>query len=161
MADLFGEWVPDEWIQEVFAACEKAPQHKYLFLTKNADRYMRIINEGIITVQDNYWFGTTATTPDGDVYKRNQGINTFASIEPILQKFNGCKDLSLLPDWVIIGAETGNRKGKVIPEKAWIDNIVTGCKEACVPVFMKESLRALMGDDFIQQWPEGLEVEVK
>ena len=26
MADLFGKWVPDEWIQEVFAACEKAPQ---------------------------------------------------------------------------------------------------------------------------------------
>lgn len=21
MADLFGEWVPDEWIEEVFAAC--------------------------------------------------------------------------------------------------------------------------------------------
>lgn len=35
MADLFGEWVSDEWIKEVFAACEKAPQHNYLFLTKN------------------------------------------------------------------------------------------------------------------------------
>lgn len=34
MADLFGNWVPDNWIEEVFAACEKAPQHRYLFLTK-------------------------------------------------------------------------------------------------------------------------------
>lgn len=34
MADLFGEWVPDEWIAEVFMACEAAPQHRYLFLTK-------------------------------------------------------------------------------------------------------------------------------
>ena len=24
-------------------------------------------------------------------------------------------------DWVIIGAETGNRKGKVVPKKEWID----------------------------------------
>ena len=32
MADLFGAWVPDEWIKAVFDACEKAPQHRYLFL---------------------------------------------------------------------------------------------------------------------------------
>lgn len=34
MADLFGSWVPDSWIEEVFAACDKAPQHNYIFLTK-------------------------------------------------------------------------------------------------------------------------------
>ena len=28
MGDLFGEWVPDEWIQEVFKVCEAAPQHQ-------------------------------------------------------------------------------------------------------------------------------------
>ena len=38
MADLFGEWVPDEWIDEVFKVCEEAPQHTYLFLTKNPSR---------------------------------------------------------------------------------------------------------------------------
>ena len=27
MADLFGDWIPDEWIQAVFKACEAAPQH--------------------------------------------------------------------------------------------------------------------------------------
>lgn len=31
MADMFGDWVPDEWIKEVFDACAKAPQHRYLF----------------------------------------------------------------------------------------------------------------------------------
>lgn len=154
MADLFGDWVPDEWIQEVFKACEKAPQHQYLFLTKNYNRYMQIINSGLITVRDNYWFGTTITTPQGEVYRRGDGINTFVSIEPILERFNGCRDLSLLPDWVIIGAETGNRKGKVIPEKRWVDNIVTACKEADIPVFMKNSLKGIMGVDFIQEWPE-------
>lgn len=154
MADLFEDWVPDEWIEEVFKACEKAPQHQYLFLTKNYNRYMQIINSGLITVRDNYWFGTTITTPQGEVYRRGDGINTFVSIEPILERFNGCRDLSLLPDWVIIGAETGNRKGKVIPEKRWVDNIVTACKEADIPVFMKNSLKEIMGDDFIQEWPE-------
>jgi len=31
MGDLFGKWVPDEWIEAVFDACEKAPQHTYFF----------------------------------------------------------------------------------------------------------------------------------
>ena len=31
MADLFGEWVPDEWIEEVMNACLLSPQHRYLF----------------------------------------------------------------------------------------------------------------------------------
>ena len=33
MCDLFGSWIPDSWIQEVFAACVAAPQHKYIFLS--------------------------------------------------------------------------------------------------------------------------------
>jgi hypothetical protein len=60
-----------------------------------------------------------------------------------------------MPDWVIVGAETGNRKGRVIPEKKWIDDILATCVRANVPIFMKESLRELMGDDFIQMYPWG------
>ena len=32
--DLFGDLVPDEWIETVFAACEKSPQHRYIFWQK-------------------------------------------------------------------------------------------------------------------------------
>ena len=35
MADIFGEWIPDSWIEDVLYACAKHPQHNYLFLTKN------------------------------------------------------------------------------------------------------------------------------
>lgn len=48
MADLFGDWVPDEWIKQVFEACEAAPQHRFLFLTKNPTRFGRI-NGGTIS----------------------------------------------------------------------------------------------------------------
>ena len=48
MADLFGDWVPDEWIAEVFQACEAAPQHRYLFLTKNPARYDALIDAGVL-----------------------------------------------------------------------------------------------------------------
>lgn len=46
MGDLFGEWVPDIWIEDVFAACKRAPQHTYLFLTKNPQRYLDMATPG-------------------------------------------------------------------------------------------------------------------
>ena len=33
MADMFGEWVPDEWIEKVFAACKEAPGHRSVSYT--------------------------------------------------------------------------------------------------------------------------------
>jgi len=45
MGDLFGDWVPDEWIEKVFDACLESPQHRYLFLTKNPKRYIKILSK--------------------------------------------------------------------------------------------------------------------
>ena len=39
MADLFGEWVPDEWIHKVLKIVKQCPQHVFQFLTKNSSRY--------------------------------------------------------------------------------------------------------------------------
>lgn len=153
MADLFGEWVPDEWIEQVFAACEAAPQHRYLFLTKNPARYVDLYTRAILPVGKQYWYGATVTSADMPFfYSRMPDDNphTFASIEPIMCQLPRAKEL---PEWIIIGAETGNRKGKVIPEKAWVDGIASQARERMVPVFMKESLRDLMGSDFRQEFP--------
>ena len=38
MTDLFGEWVPDEWIDQVFAIMALTPQHTYQILTKRPER---------------------------------------------------------------------------------------------------------------------------
>jgi len=51
---------------------------------------------------------------------------------------------------IIIGAETGSRKGKVIPKKEWIDSLVKQADRFGVKVFMKNSLRGIMGADFRQ-----------
>lgn len=64
MADLFGHWVPDSWIEEVFSACAKAPQHNYLFLTKNPERFVDLQNNGKLIVADNMWYGASATNED-------------------------------------------------------------------------------------------------
>ena len=157
MADLFGKWVPDEWIEAVINACIAAPQHRYLFLSKNPARYMHLIANGIIPEnQPNFWFGSTATIPEMEFFWCDE-VNTFVSIEPILAPFEDLTDEGIDPasktNWIIVGAETGNRKNKVIPQKSWIDEIVSAAKKAGTPVFMKESLREIMGDDFRQEFP--------
>lgn len=158
MADMWGNWVPDRWITEVLSTCVKAPQHNYLFLTKNPKRYVDFFERGELPGGDNFWYGTTVNTPN-TLYAYLGGFtithHTFLSIEPILEDF-GEFGGGGLADWVIVGAETGNRKGKVIPQKEWIDNIVKICREHNTPVFMKESLRGLMGCDFIQEFPKEL-----
>lgn len=150
MADLFGEWVPDSWIEEVFEACDKAPQHNYLFLTKNPARYDYLHRKGILRKNKNMWYGYSLTT-DKSYYWQCSQYNIFASIEPLLEP------MPVPPcDWVIIGAETGNRKGKVKPEREWIEEIVKKCWGMPIPIFMKSSLTKIWGEPLIQELPQKL-----
>lgn len=144
MADLFGEWVPDEWIEDVFAACEKAPHHRYLFLTKNPERYIALASEGRLPQKDNMWYGTTVTDPDMQFFWADD-YNTFLSIEPLLSRFPANDNVPHVK-WIIIGAESGNRTGKIVPKKEWVDEI---CKTAgaSVSVFFKDSLIPIVGEE--------------
>lgn len=147
MADLFGSWVPDSWIEEVFTACEKAPQNRYLFLTKNPKRYIDLARSGKLPAKDNMWYGTTATEP-GENFFLGEDYHTFVSIEPILRDYN--KEIADICDafqWVIVGAETGNRKGKIIPEQEWIESIEKMCESKEIPLFEKDSLIPIIGEE--------------
>lgn len=178
MADLFGEWVPDEWIAEVFKACDAAPWHRYLFLTKNPKRlcimacatkvflwnvdhrdsqvhprtteYAEVMH---LPIRDNWWFGSTIDNSKATCFRDGRTWNTFTSIEPLTEHLNMGIGSFGNSKWTIIGAETGNRKGKIVPKREWVENIVEAAQITGVKVFMKESLRSLMGDDFRQEFP--------
>ena len=150
MADLFGEWVPDSWINEVFKACEKAPHHNYLFLTKNPKRYEELGEKGMLPDSHNMWFGFSQTETINKSLYIPAG-NIFVSVEPILKETRPC-----LTDWVIVGAETGRRKDKVIPKREWIEQIVEDCRKYGIPVFMKSSLADIWGEPLIQEFPKEL-----
>ena len=164
MADLFGDWVPDEWIEQVFKACEAAPQHRYMFLTKNPARFKQLRKNGV-KLPNGCWIGTSVTrdAEQADQYTGRTGYLSenwdttaqwFVSVEPILERMSrGSIENLTAMNWVIVGAETGNRKGKVVPRKEWIDEIAAECKRCRTPIFMKDSLRGLMGADFKQEFP--------
>lgn len=152
MADLFGEWVPQEWIQAVFQACQLAPQHKYLFLTKNPARYLSLGKQGLLSSHDNFWYGTTITNPEQSFFF-SRSHKTFVSVEPIHEAFKDGKFDGTTVGWVIVGAETGKRTGKVVPKKTWIDGLAYECSKEGIPIYMKGSLTEIMGENLRQEYP--------
>ncbi len=160
MGDLFGEWVPDIWIEDVFAACKRAPQHTYLFLTKNPKRYIELARYGKlpeVPQYKNFWYGTTITTPDMPFFFCEEA-NIFLSIEPLLAPFRKEDYIDALDDvgWIIIGAMTGPGSRDHQPKREWVEDIVKTAREAGVPVFMKKNLAPVWGDDLIQEFPAGM-----
>lgn len=173
MGDLFGDWIPIGWIQEVFTACRRAPQHRYLFLTKNPSRYKNLnryvylptYEETDIEKSEPHIMLGASATNNAQMKAAFDSDADWVSIEPIHESllsewftsFIGSKDgpgiWAPRWKWVVIGAETGNRQDKIIPKKEWVQEIADICMQEGTPVFMKESLRDLMGDEFRQEFP--------
>lgn len=153
MSDI-ADW-EDEWIEQTFLAMNENKQHNYLFLTKRLKGYKDI------EYTNNIWLGNTITKQSDFIKEYGRPLNAkrFYSIEPILEPIR--LPLNNIPkrnvEWVIIGAETGNRKNKVVPKKEWIDDIVKQCRELEIPVFMKDSLIPIVGEEnMLREFPEGL-----
>lgn len=139
MADLFGNWVPDKWIDYVMESCKVAPWHTYIFLTKNPARYLRLPASHF---KGNKWFGTTITTQN-DYHKIMTirslpgWINTFISFEPLLGPID--TELETVSQ-VIIGAQTNPFKE---PYHFWISEIIDTADKSGVKVFCKDSLAGI------------------
>lgn len=161
MGDLFGEWVPDSWIETVFEAAEKAPQHTYLFLTKNPSRYLEMALAHKLPDRENFWYGTTITGPENPFFGV-PGYKTFLSIEPLLEPFRKEGEDGMNPfyltsiGWVIVGAMTGPGSKHNQPERQWIENIMDAAAGAGIPVFLKDSLRPIWGEELVQAYPAGM-----
>ena len=102
MGDLWGRWVPREWIEQVLAVVERSPDATFLMLTKNPLRYMEFVRQfppNIIlgaTIESNLPYPAITDAPDPG--SRAWALacipwnRKFVSIEPILDF-----DLNVLP----------------------------------------------------------------
>lgn len=147
MGDLFGAWVPDEWIEQVFKACQQAPQHTYLFLTKNPYRYMQLHLQGKLPQNSNFWYGTTLTGQGKLPFNCLDFRQTFVSIEPLLGDMSAKFPFTNI-QWAIVGAQTG--PGATKPKPEWVERIIDQCRGAGVPLFLKDNL---MWHEKIQEFP--------
>lgn len=101
---------------------------------------------GTLPLDENMWYGSSYTNKGMKCQCDPNVGNWFLSIEPLLEDLGDMHWEYNRPKWVIIGAETGRRKGKITPYYEWVENIVNQCRHYGIPVFMKDSLISIIGE---------------
>jgi len=155
MCDMFGEWISTEWIKAIFDECKAHPQHVYMFLTQNPERYVELGQAGLLPEGDNFWFGTT-TSSEESKYFWSLNCNTFVSIEPILGEFGKLGERWMPPNWVIVGPMNGRTAAKHRPKREWIASLEADCKKEGIPLFMKKELARTWDGALIKEYPENM-----
>ena len=182
MGDLFGEWVPADWVEDVLLTIWARPQHTFLLLTKNPSRYAEF------DLPPNAWAGTSVENQAAaekripELLKAKVSVR-WLSVEPLLgpvdltdylpcQHCGGsglepeggpywhpeytCRECDGPPydavNWVVVGAQTG--PGAVIPRLEWLTSIVGQCEDAGVPLFVKGKIASVVSETPLRQYPK-------
>lgn len=144
MADLFGKWVPNAWIESVFKACLESPEWEYLFLTKWPARYSKM------PLIEKAWYGASIIQQsdvkrvESDMQKiESDDVVKWISLEPMLGPIK-FEDISWC-NLVVIGAQTSTNQPDGFvpafsPDFEWVYDVVEQCKSFCVPYYLKENL---------------------
>lgn len=137
MSDLFHKGVPDSYIEQVFDAIQRCPQHTFQVLTKRADRLAAFFKQR--TVPANAWIGVSVEdvkygVPRIDCLRRVDARIRFLSVEPLLEDV-GNLDLTDI-HWVIVGGESGPKARPMKLE--WVESIRQQCEEQDVQFFFKQ-----------------------
>lgn len=148
MADLFGAWVPQDWIDQVVRATKENEQWEYLYLTKFPQRYDRL------DLPSTGWIGASIDTqqrlkPTMAAMQKVSGVKVkWLSLEPLLEPlhFDSLEGI----DWIVIGAQSQNigQNESFAPHFEWVMDIVTTAKRDGCKVWLKTNLLGRTDGDF-------------
>lgn len=135
MADLFGKWVPQEWIDAVLQEVRDNQQWKFLFLTKFPQRLAEI------EWPENAWVGTTVDKQYrvSIAEKAFRGVKAgkkWLSCEPLLEplKFGSLE----MFDWVVIGGASRSTQTEASwPDFEWVVDLYNQARAAGCKVYFK------------------------
>jgi ParB/RepB/Spo0J family partition protein len=138
MADLFGQWVPNEWIEGVLTVVSDNPQWNFVFLTKYPIRMAEF------DYPPNVWLGVTvdlqARVKDAEegMRKVNAPVK-FLCVEPFIEPLQFA-DLSAF-SWVVIGgASKSSRTPEWRPPRPWVWDLTMKAHAAGCLVYHKGNL---------------------
>jgi len=125
---------------------------QFLFLTKRPDLL------DFDTDLENAWFGVTVTRKAErwriDALRKNVRAKHYhVTFEPLFDD-PGTVDLSGI-NWIVVGTMTGAQSRKIHTEPEWAWSLTDQAHKLGIPVFMKEDLVPIIGDEnMIQEMPE-------
>jgi protein gp37 len=138
MADLFGKWVPQEWIDAILDEVRAAPQWNFLFLTKFPQRLAEI------RWPENAWVGTTVD----EQYRVDIAEKAFRKVEAPV-KWLSCEPLrerltfsSLdMFDWVVVGGQSKSTQAPAFqPPWEWVEHLWQQARAAACLMYWKPNL---------------------
>ena len=153
MADLFGKWVPTEWIDAVLKQAWDNPQWNFLFLTKFPIRMAEF------EFPPNSWIGTTvdrqyAVDRAEKAFRKiraggYEGV-AWLSCEPMLEQLT-FTSLDMF-DWIVMGgASKSVQTPEFRPPFSWINGLYNQAKALDLPVYMKTNFGI---EQRVREYPE-------
>ncbi|MEM1602036.1 MAG: DUF5131 family protein [Candidatus Bathyarchaeia archaeon] len=121
MSDMWGDWIPVEWIDKVLRVVRLKPRSKFFFLTKNPKRYLEFEDKFSgnvvlgVTLETNRDYKLTRAPPPRERYEAMVRLNwrwKAVVIEPILDFDEEFIDwiYNISPEIVYVGYDNyGNR----------------------------------------------------
>lgn len=153
--ELFGDWVNDSWLRDIFSCVSMFPEHTFIFLTKQPHNLTKWS-----PFPDNCWVGVScATSKQYNDFMLNyadsyQAKVKFISFEPLLENIytHPVHFVANNINWLIIGSRTQPTRH---PKPEWVNEIIEAADTARIPVFVKEPLASFM-NIHRQEFPDTL-----
>ncbi len=181
LADVFDNQVPDDWRADLWGLIGKTPHLDWLLLTKrpqNIGKMLPVTNSMKPGYRPwnafwpdgwpNVWLGTTVESPE-EMARRGQALAMVARDQSVNRIFWSCEPLlanlgeiprSIMPDWIIVGGESGPNARPM--QDDWARQILAQCKATKVPFFMKQMggtrkpFRPIPDDLMVMEFPDAV-----
>jgi len=166
MCDIMDDEAPEGARERLWQLIFETPCLTWQLLTKRPQRYHRYLPKSFVF--DNVWLGTTCEDqkfydirlPIVAADAMERGLKFWVSYEPALGPVT-MRNLSMRPDWIIFGGESGH--GRRPMEEKWARDLLAECQELNIPFFMKQfggltpnaGKKLIPADLLIHQFPAG------
>jgi protein gp37 len=135
MADLFGKWVPQAWIDAVFERVRDHQEWEFLFLTKFPQRLAEL------HWPDNAWVGTTVDQQHRVAIAERafRGVKAgvkWLSCEPLMEPLR-FTSLDMFDLVVIGGASRSTQTPEFWPPLDWVIDLMAQARDAGCKVYLK------------------------
>lgn len=141
----------DSFRDDAWAIIRKCPQHTFQILTKRPQRINDCLPEDWGNGYPNVQLGVSIESEEY-LYRADELrdlpylVKKYISMEPLLgpidfKRYLFKQEYPIEVDWVIVGGESGNDKGKWLYRPCeiwWMRNIVEACHGYDIPVFVKQ-----------------------
>jgi protein gp37 len=144
LADVFDNQVARAWRADLFELIRDCDQLDWLLLTKRPQNIGKMLPADWGTGYANVWLGTTAE--DADAYQQRvshllaqPAAVRFVSYEPALGPLGPISIAGRVPDWIIIGGESGVRADLIrVTHPQWARDAIAECRRENVAPFLKQ-----------------------